>query len=237
MGSRAVLQREIQILSDSGVTTVPWAATSDSTWLSVTAAGNTGDKLLLTASTVGAPANQTESATVTIKSANPAVTNQVTIRVGLYVSNTAAVSVVLPIAVHNMAASPVEPLLAVASAGTDVTLYNMYTGVLVRTLSAVAAAAGPLTFSEDGKSLFIYDTTNLDVVQVDVGTGTVIRTYAASKPSNGFGTDGNAIAVLHPNGYPMLATPVGLYYDLSTGEQFADPNPSGAFMSLSLIHI
>jgi hypothetical protein len=130
-----------------------------------------------------------------------------------------------------MAASPVEPLLAVAAAGTDVMLYNMYTGALVRTLSGVAAAAGPLTFGEDGRTLFIYDTTNLAVAQVDVATGAVIHSYGASKPSNGFGTDGNAIAVLHPNGYPMLATPVGLYYDLTTGEQFADPNPSGAFMS------
>jgi hypothetical protein len=29
----------------------------------------------------------------------------------------------------------------------------------------------------------------------------------------------------------MLATPVGLYYDLATGKQFADPNPGNAFMS------
>jgi hypothetical protein len=29
----------------------------------------------------------------------------------------------------------------------------------------------------------------------------------------------------------MLATPVGLYYDLATGKQFADPNPGSAFMS------
>jgi hypothetical protein len=231
VGTRAVLQRRIQVFSDSGLTTVPWTASSDSTWLSVTASGNTGDNLVITASAVGASADQTEFGTITVTSANPTVTNQVTIRVGLYASSTAATSVALPIAVKTMATSPVEPLLAVAAAGTSVKLYNVYSGALVRTLSGVAAAAGPLTFSEDGVNLFVYDTTNLAVVQVDVSTGAVIRTYGASPPSNGFGTDGNAIAVLHPNGFPMLATPVGLYYDLTTGEQFADPNPSGAFMS------
>lgn len=113
---------------------------------------------------------------------------------------------------------------------TSVTLYNVYTGALVRTLSSVAAAAGPLTFGEDGRSVFVYDTTNLAVVQVDATTGAIQHTYSAT-PSGAFGTAGNAIAVLHPNGYPMLATPAGLYYDLITGTQFADASPGNAFMS------
>jgi hypothetical protein len=97
-------------------------------------------------------------------------------------------------------------------------------------LSNVSAAAGPMTFSEDGRTLFVYDTTNLAVVEVDTPTGTVLHTYGASA-SVPFGTAGNAIAVLHPNGYPMLATPVGLYYDLATGTQFQDPHPDSAFLS------
>jgi hypothetical protein len=37
----------------------------------------------------------------------------------------------------------------------------------LRTLAAVAAAAGPLVFSEDGHSLFVLDTTNSVVNEVD----------------------------------------------------------------------
>jgi hypothetical protein len=118
----------------------------------------------------------------------------------------------------------------VAAATASVALYNVYTGALVRTLSNVAAAAGSLTFSEDGLNLFIYDSTNLEVVQIDASTGSVLHKYNAST-SAPYGTSGDAIAVLHPNGYPMLATSVGLYYDLASGTQFQDPTPDQAFLS------
>ena len=230
VGTRSVLQRTIQVLGDSGRTDIPWTATSDSAWLSVTASGTTGGDLVITANPAGAPAGTTQFANVSVTSANPAVTNQVTVRVGLYVSSVAATTKVLPIPATHLATSPVEPLVAVAAAGTSVNLYNVYTGALVRTLSGVSAAAGPMTFSEDGRTLFVYDTTNLAVVEVDTPTGAVLHTYGASA-SVPFGTAGNAITVLHPNGYPMLATPVGLYYDLATGTQFQDPHPDSAFLS------
>jgi hypothetical protein len=123
--------------------------------------------------------------------------------------------------------------VAVGTGGTDVLIHNVYTGAPVRTLTGVAGATGPMVFSEDGRTLFVYDSTNLAVKQVDSGAGAQIATYPAPAPVM-FGSGGDAIAVMHPNGYPMLVTPVGLYYDLTTGEKFTDnSNTSTDWLSLA----
>jgi hypothetical protein len=221
VGGTSVLTRTVQVLSGLGRTDLPWTASSDSPWLTVTGSGTTGGNLVIQASPGTLPSNATQFANVTVSSPDPTVENQQTIRVGLYLSSTAATTTTLSVAGSTLATSPVEPIVAIGTGGTDVQIYNVYSGALVRTLASVAGATGPMVFSEDGRTLFVYDSTNLAVKQVDSGTGAQVATYP-SPVAVGFGASGDAIGVMHPNGYPMLVTPVGLYYDLTTGKPFTD---------------
>ena len=139
----------------------------------------------------------------------------------------AATTTTLTLPGSNLATSPVEPIVAIGTGGSNVPIYNVYTGALVRTLANVGGATGPMVFSEDGRTLFVYDSTNLVVNQVDSGTGAQVATYSSSF-ATGLSGSGDAITVMHPNGYPMLMTPVGLYYDLTTGKQYTDNGTGGS---------
>lgn len=219
VAGRAVLSRTVKVLSAIGRTTTPWSATSDSAWLTVTSSGVTGDDLVLTANPSGLALDATQFANVTISSSDASVENQPSIRVGFYVSNTAPVTGAVTVAANRLAASPVEPIIAVGTGGTDIGIYHAYSQVLLRTLSGVVATSDGLTFSEDGKTLFVYDTTNFKVVQVDAVTGAVKATYDSTAPAGQ--TVGTAAAVLHPNGWPMLITPAARVYDLTSGSELA----------------
>ena len=222
VGAGSVLTRTVQVLSNLGRTDVAWTASSDSPWLTVTSSGTTGGNLVLTASPAGLPQEQTQFANATIKSADPTVENQQSIRVGLYLSNTVPVATPVAVAATYLAASPVEPIVAINSGGTGVSIYSVYSGALLRTLAAVAAAAGPLVFSEDGQSLFVFDTTNNVVNEVDVQSGAAVANYTAVALPNPVTSGGPAIAVMHPAGYTMLITAAGRAYDLASGTQFQD---------------
>ena len=83
----------------------------------------TGGNLVLTATPGSLASNTTHFANVSITSADPFVENQQQVRVGLYLSNDAPVSVAPAMAARSAAASPVEPLFAV-SVGADVNLQD-----------------------------------------------------------------------------------------------------------------
>jgi hypothetical protein len=221
VGGTSVLTRTAQVLSSLGRSDVPWAASSNSSWLTVTGSGTTGGNLVIQANPGTLPSEATQFATITVSSPDPTVENQQTIRVGLYLSSTAATTTTLAVPANTLVTSPVEPIAAIGTGGTNVLIYNVYTGALVRTLANVAEAIGSMVFSEDGRTLFIYDSTNLVVNQVDSCTGAAVASYPSSFTTI-IGASGTAIGVIHPNGYPMLVTPVGLYYDLTTGKAYTD---------------
>jgi Viral BACON domain len=215
VAGRAVLSRTVQVLSALGRTNTPWTAASDSSWLTVTPSGVTGGNLVLTANPAGLPLDATQFANVTIKSSDTSVENQPSIRVGFYASSTAPVTGSLNVAANRLATSPVEPLVAVSTGGANIGIYNVYSEALVRTLPNVVATSDGMTFSEDGKTLFVYDTTNFRVVEVDAVTGAQQRTFDSTAVSGS--SVGTAIAVLHPNGLATLITPAARAYDLASG--------------------
>ena len=90
VGGTSVLTRTVQVLSGLGRTDVPWTASSDSPWLTVTGSGTTGGNLVIQANPGTLPSSATQFANVTVSSPDPTVENQQTIRVGLYLSSTAA---------------------------------------------------------------------------------------------------------------------------------------------------
>jgi len=86
----------------------------------------------------------------------------------------------------------------------------------------VGAAVGQVSFSEDGRTLYVFDTTNLRVNQINLQTSAVLASYDASKTSTDpFAPGGESFALLHPDGYPTLVTPGGRTYDLASGTQYA----------------
>jgi hypothetical protein len=216
VAGRAVLSRTVQVLSAIGRTNTPWTATSDSSWLTVTPSGVTGGDLVLTANPTGLPLDATQFANVAIKSSDTSVENQPSIRVGFHASNTAPVTGSLTLSANRLATSPVEPIVAVSTGGANIGIYNVYSEALVRTLPNVVATSDGITFSEDGKTLFVYDTTNFRVVEVDAVSGAQKRTFDSTAVSTGSSV-GTAIAVLHPNGLAMLITPAARAYDLTSG--------------------
>lgn len=230
VGSTSVLTRTVQVLSNIGRTDIPWTATSDSPWLTVTQTGMTGGNLVLTADPTGAPQNVPQYANVTIASSDSSVLNQQTVRVGLYVSSTPAASAAVTTAATNLSASPVDPVVAISTGSTGVDLYNVYTGVKLTTLANVAATAGQVAFSEDGQTLFVLDTTNLKVNQINLQTSAILASYTASSPPISAPTPrGNAFVLLHPDGYPTLFTAGGRTYDLASGTQFSTPVIGGQY--------
>jgi hypothetical protein len=222
VAGQAVLTRTVTVLSALGRTNTPWTANSDSTWLTVTATGVTGDDLVLTANPAGLPLDATQFANVTVSSSDVSVENQPVIRVGFFGSNTATASGSLTLAANRLASSPVEPIVAIGSGGTDIGIYNVYTHTLLRTLSNIVATSDGMAFSEDGKTLFVYDTTNFRVVEVDAVTGAQKRSYD-STPHPAGASVGTALAVVHPNGLATLVTPAGRVYDVSTGSELPAP--------------
>jgi hypothetical protein len=232
IAGRSVLTRTVKVLSAIGRTDTPWSATSDSSWLTVTPSGVTGGDLVLAADPTGAPADTTQFANVTITSSDSTVENQQSIRVGLFVSNTAPVDADLSTGANALATSPVEPIIAVGSGSTSVGIYDVNSGALLRTLASAAATTGALAFSEDGQSLFVYDSTNFRVNQLDAATGAKIAAFDASGTTPG-GAAGSAITTMHPNGYPMLIASGGRAYDLGSGRLFTSNSLNFAALGLT----
>jgi hypothetical protein len=216
-----VLTRTVKVLSAIGRTNAPWTASSDQAWLSVTPSGTTGGDLVLTANPAGRPLDATQFATVTISSPDASVENQQSIRVGLYVSNTAPANGPVTLAANALATSPVEPIVAISTGGADIGIYDVNSRALLRTLAGVAANSSALAFSDDGLSLFVFDSTNLVVNSVDPATGAIQRAYDSTALAPGLPV-GSAVAYIRPNGYPMLITPSVRSYDIATGAQFTN---------------
>jgi hypothetical protein len=218
---RDVLTRSIKVVSNLGRTDVPWVAESSAPWLAISASGNTGGALVLTANPGGLANDTTHYATVTVTSPDTTVENQASIRVGLYVTDQAPGNASVALRPAYLATSPVDPVVAVSNRGTDVWLYNVYSGALVRILANVAARAGSLAYASNGSVLYVHDVSNFRVVAVDPTTGATLATYdATASPALGFGV-GSAVGFFSPDGYPMLITPAARIYDVQTGREFS----------------
>ena len=231
---RDVLTRSVRVLSNLGLTDVPWTASSDQAWLSVTAGGTTGGNLVITADPQGLAMDTTHFAEVTVSSPDARVENEQTIRVGLHLASSAPVPTIVATNTAFLAASPVEPVVALNDGtGGSVQLLDFHTGALVRTLPDVVARAGGMTWSGDGRTLYVHDTTNLRVAAVSPGTGVVLARYDASDAFGGSGT-GRAMAYIRTAGYPMLITPGSRIYDLTTGTGWVNPAFGIASSAVSL---
>jgi hypothetical protein len=178
-----VLGRTLTVRDNLSLTT-PWTATSDQTWLTVvTPSGNAGDNLTLSADPSTLTTDSLNLATVTIISSDTSVENTEHVRVGLWVGSTdPAAQTPVSVTTANVAADPIRPY-AYAAVGSDIRVYNVYTGSLVNTISGVAAGGGTVGFmipSHDGTTLYALDVTNSKIVRVDLDTQTVGTSFSVS---------------------------------------------------------
>jgi BACON domain-containing protein/all-beta uncharacterized protein len=232
---RSVLTRTVRVFGAAHHPGTPWTAQSDSAWLTVTPSGTTDGDLTLTANPAGLAAETTHFANVSVSSSDPLVANSQSIRVSLYKSGIAPVTTHIDRVATHVAASPVEPLVAITGGpGTDVMLHNVYSGALVRTLAGVAAGPAAIKFSGDGRQLFVHDEINLNVRKVDAVSGAQLASYDATSISPTY--RGYAVETVRPGGEELLITPGGRVYDVGSDTYFANAPYFAAVLALSLNH-
>lgn len=224
--SRSVLTRTLQVASSQGRTDVPWTAQADQPWLAVTPSGMTGGALTLTANPTGLTSGQEYIANVTISSSDATILNTQTVRVGLWIGTSDPGDVSLAGTYPYIAANPVEPEVYVSDQASNVLVYDVYGGTLLRTLSTSLARTADIVVSSDGATLFVNDATNLEVVALDPKTGATLQTYPWG--STGSNIPGGIVYV-RPGGQPTLVLGDGLVFDVASGTQLPASFPSGYY--------
>jgi Viral BACON domain len=147
-----------------------WAASSNQPWLSVTPSGTSGGSLVLTANPAGLAFDQVHSATVTIASADADAQGDV-VKVGLWVGSATPAAVVSVAGGWKQARpDPVRPLVYVHDGGTDVFVYNVYTGLQVGRVANAAPTLGSMAVSSDGSTLYAIDATQARIVPIDLNS-------------------------------------------------------------------
>ena len=205
------LVKAVTVTENGGVSTT-WDAMSDQSWLDVTSSGTTDGNLSLTANTNGLSTDTIHYATVTVSSTDPTIENTEAIKVGLWVSSIDPNSsdVITGTAYTHVTPDPVRPYAYVHDGGTDIYVYNVFTGTLVTTISSGGGPLGEMEASSDGNTLFVADHGNSDIVPVDLATQTAGTAWAQK-------TSLNHLVYIRPNGFPMLIADGGNAWDPGTG--------------------
>jgi len=184
--TRSNLTRNLKVRDNTGGTT-SWTASKTQSWLTVTASGTAGDDLVLTVNPSELAVLATNTVyfdTVTIDSPDTSVENRGTekVRVGLWVGASDPTATSFTLATNNVAADPIRPY-AYAALGSDIQVYNVFTGTPVTTITGVAAGGGVVGFmiaSHDGSTLYALDTTNSKIVPVNLDTQTAGTPFSVS---------------------------------------------------------
>ena len=208
------LTHTVKVRDTYGLTTTNWNAVSDQSWLSVTTSGTTSDNLVLSADPAGLGSDTVHYAAVTISSPDAGIENTETIRVGFWVGSSDPASVFSDSTAYSeIIADAIRPYAYAHNGGTDIDIYNVYTGAVVDTISNVATHLGPMAKSSDGAFLYALDLANLQIVAVNLDTlavgsgwdlGTGAMTYAR-------------IAYARPKGAGVLLVGNGWAYDATNG--------------------
>jgi len=240
--SSSLLTRTVAVYDTDGTTTVPWTATSDSSWLTVTPSGTTGANaaaasITLTANPTGLTADQEHIAIVTVSTTDGVISNQEQIRVGLWVGSTDPVATsVTPPAPSNLqnlpaiATDPVEPYAFLSEGDTGVLVYNVYTGALVATYTNVGQSVGAMAVSDDGATLYVEDVGAGTIVPVTVEGGAVGTPYNLhfAQLSNQ-----ETLAYGKVSDEPMLASGAGISLDLTSGQLIPGMQAAAAWVAIS----
>ncbi|HSU38630.1 MAG TPA: hypothetical protein VLJ38_03650, partial [Polyangiaceae bacterium] len=114
----------------------------------------------------------------------------------------------------SLATDPIRPYAYVA-VGSDVAVYNVYSGAHLTTFSNVAPNIGDMVVSSDGARLFVIDTTNFAVVPVDLEHGNLGVSWPLGDAAPA------SVAYTRRRGQGLVITGNGSFFDATTGERFA----------------
>lgn len=213
--------RTIKVLGSRGMANVPWTATSDKTWLSVTPSGVTGGDLTLTANPAGLATDTVHVAEVSVASTSSNIERSERIRVGFWIGAADPGNVAVPVTDHSygIAVNPVAPI-AYALFGGAVHMYNVYSGAETGTITTgMSTGEGSLAVSSNGSTLYVANVSAARVLVFDAMTGSPITSYQSI---NKFGIPSDSrLVYARTNGYPLLFTPFGdlssVVFDLEAG--------------------
>lgn len=221
----STLSRTITVRDNFGLST-GWTASSDATWLKLTPSGVTNSSGLsdfaLSVDTTKLPTmigDQTYLATVTLAPSDTTVQAPEKLVVGLWYGYTSPSTVVpasvkMPTQYQYVIADPVRPLVyAHTYFGSDIDVFNVYTGKLIGTHKNVATRGATMAITHDGSSLYVLDIgpsvpvagappatismVTLDKPSANMVRRDVIKLQTQVSPLEGFG-------YIRPNGVGML---------------------------------
>ena len=175
------LTRTVTISDNLGQATA-WQASSDRTWLSVTPSGITGTSgnLTISADTKGLEANALHTATVTVISGEPGVTNSESIRVALWVGSATPVQAAPDRqyeSVRHILADPAAPWIYLGGV-TRIRIKNAYTGADEGVIESGVEDLGAMTISDDGSRLFAIDQQANQILVFDTASRKRIATWS-----------------------------------------------------------
>ena len=190
----------------------PWTATSNSSWLSVTPGGITGDTLTLNANPTGLATNTVHVAEVTLASTCSCIERAEKIRVAMWVgaTNPANLSVIPGLDPWALAMNPVEPY-AYYLYGSAIHVFNVYTGAEIATYpgdfenisNGVVAWPTSMEVSSDGALIFVANGLTQRLLVVNAATGQTIASHPLVNQNN----SRSHLYYARTDGHPVLYTP------------------------------
>ncbi|RYF01234.1 MAG: hypothetical protein EOO32_04730 [Comamonadaceae bacterium] len=219
-----------------------WQAQSSQSWLTVTASGVAGGPMQIQADPSALATNTIHYATVSVKSSDSGVSAAQPVVVALWkgtesvreVATTAAVASrytrlladpVRPYAyAHSnsgMVADPVRPHVQLYSNSGTIDVYNIYTGALVKSMSAPGSTLGKMLASPDGAYLYAHDLAGRQLKVFDLREGQVVATWPLDASLSVF--EGGLIDLIYarPNGVGVLVVSTGQVFRASDGKLLA----------------
>lgn len=225
--SRSRLEAAVGVRATQPVATPGrWRASSSAAWLSVTPHGRTGQPLHLTADPMGLATDTLHTATITLRGTpGSSVVGSISMHVSLWIGSSDPGNQTINSDAVSLVANPVEPWVYVSDGSSNIDVFNVYSGRLVKSFTGVASSVGQLQTSSDGAKLFAVDTTNYRIVAVNAISGRILKLYALAGPING----DFSFAYARPGGVPTLFAPGQAAIDVATGNQVSSPLTGGFF--------
>ena len=243
LSTLSTLEQTISITDNIG-TDIPWQATSDAAWLTVTSSGTSGQDLTLTADASGLADNSLSEAVISIRSPLSDVNNQVLVNVGLWNSSSPTEDISTTLAGDGFGApdvilaDPVRPYVYALvhdgfETGTNITselsAYNVYTGERISgPITTRLPDQSKLIMTDDGASLFVVPASfdGADTQLERFNPSDLTASDLIDLPAR-FSSDG--MDFTRVNGIPYIISSSGGVYDIETNTVLTDFYAEGGF--------